>query len=160
MAAPAPFNKPAVRIGGVIVALCVAAAAALYAMHGGASTASLPPYEDPASESELRALVRDPAVVAVGKRLYVQNCTLCHGVHGQGVQGPNLRDDFWIGGSDMRSILGRIADGRPERGMAAWRNAFDRGQLRALAAFVASLAGSEDGTGKAPEGTRQPITWR
>ena len=60
----------------------------------------------------------------------------------------------------MTSILTCIADGRPSRGMLAWRNSMSRLQLRALAAFVASLAGSEDGSGKHPEGTRQPITWK
>jgi cytochrome c oxidase cbb3-type subunit 3 len=140
----------ALGIVGVVVALWAHAAPA----------APLRPYQDPIGEDELRALARDPAVIAAGKRLYSQNCTLCHGVRGEGLRGPNLRDDWWIGGSDMRSIVGRIAEGRPERGMAAWKDAFGRDQLHALAAFVASLAGTEDGTGKPPEGTRQPITWR
>jgi mono/diheme cytochrome c family protein len=142
----------------VAVLLVVGALAAFWP----ASTPAvpLPPYVDGASEQALRQLVHDPAVVQFGRRLYADNCTLCHGVHGEGLVGPNLRDDFWIGGSDMLSIIGCIADGRPNRGMLAWRASMSRDQLRALAAFVASLSGTDDGTGKRPEGTRQPITWR
>jgi cytochrome c oxidase cbb3-type subunit 3 len=120
----------------------------------------LPPYVDGASEQELRQLVHDPAVVQAGHRLFLDNCTLCHGVHGEGLVGPNLRDDYWLGGSDMLSIIACIADGRPSRGMLAWRTSMSPDKIRALAAFVASLSGTEDGTGKHAEGTRQPITWR
>ena len=121
---------------------------------------ALPPYVDTHSETSLRDNVHRPAIVAQGRGLFVEHCTLCHGIHGEGAIGPNLRDDYWIGGNDMHSIVTRIADGVPLKGMVGWRSALDRTQLEALAAYVASLAGSEDGTGKAPEGTRQPITWR
>lgn len=119
-----------------------------------------PPYRDGASEEELRALLRDPAVVQRGRRAFAANCTLCHGVHGEGAQGPNLRDDYWLGGSDMQDIIGCIADGRAARGMPSWRASLTRDELRGLAAFVASLAGSEDGRGKKPEGVRRPLGWR
>ncbi len=122
-------------------------------------TPTAPPYHEALSEAALRQRLRDPALVDQGKQLFVQNCTLCHGVQGQGLTGPNLRDDFWINGSDARHIVESIANGNPAKGMAPWHVAFGPEKLHALAAYLVSLRGTEDGHGKAAEGTRQPIEW-
>jgi cytochrome c oxidase cbb3-type subunit 3 len=153
---------PALPPGAWWLIALLALTAVLALVHGApaTATATAAPYRDGASEEELRALVRDPAVVQLGRREFAANCTLCHGVHGEGAQGPNLRDDFWIGGSDMTDIISCIADGRARRGMPSWRASLGRDQLRGLAAFIASLAGSEDGHGKKPEGVRRPLSWR
>ena len=153
---------PSLPPGSWWLAGLLALAAVLALVHGAPAPGppALPPYHDGASEEELRALVRDPAVVQLGRRVFAANCTLCHGVHGEGAQGPNLRDDYWIGGSDMLDLIACIADGRAARGMPSWRASLARDQLRGLAAFIVSLAGSEDGSGKRPEGVRRPISWR
>jgi mono/diheme cytochrome c family protein len=112
------------------------------------------------SEADLRKLVHDPAVVEQGRALW-SNCVVCHGARGEGAQGPNLRDDFWLHGSDMRDLVRDIADGAPMArpvAMPSWRLAgLTPAQIRALAAYVASLHGSDDGKGKMPEGAEQPI---
>jgi mono/diheme cytochrome c family protein len=118
-----------------------------------------PPYHEALAEDALRVRLHDAALVEQGKKLFLQNCTLCHGVQGQGVTGPNLRDEHWINGSDAQRIVESIANGNPAKGMAPWRQAFAAEKLHALAAYVASLRGSEDGSGKAAEGTKQPIGW-
>jgi mono/diheme cytochrome c family protein len=120
----------------------------------------LPTYHDATGEEVLRATARDPAVIARGQALFRQNCTLCHGTAGQGVTGPNLRDEFWLRGADQTTIVESIANGNPARGMAPWQRAFPPADLHALAAFIASLQGTEDGSGKAAEGARQPMMWR
>jgi len=156
------LRLPALPPGSWWLAALLATVALLALVHGAPPPGppAAPPYRDGASEEELRALLRDPAAVQLGRRVFAANCTLCHGVHGEGAQGPNLRDDFWIGGSDMTDIIACIADGRAARGMPSWRASLGRDQLRGLAAFIASLAGSEDGHGKKPEGVRRPISWR
>jgi mono/diheme cytochrome c family protein len=117
-----------------------------------------PPEPEP-SEAELRALISIPGVVADGRSLYAQYCGACHGRIGEGAQGPNLRDDFWIKGSDMAQIARSIADGNLARGMVAWKGYLKRAQIHALAAYIASLHGSEDGSGKTAEGGRAPIAY-
>ena len=156
------LRLPALPPGTWWLAALLLTTAVLALAHGPPSPAAPAPapYLDGASEEELRALVRDPAVVQLGRRVFAANCTLCHGVHGEGAQGPNLRDDYWIGGNDMRDLIACIADGRAGRGMPSWRASLARDQLRGLAAFIVSLAGSEDGRGKKPEGVRRPISWR
>lgn len=119
-----------------------------------------PLYREATSEEELRAGARDPAVIARGRSLFLRNCTLCHGTAGQGLTGPNLRDEHWLKGSDLQRISESIANGNPARGMAAWSAVLPPADLHALAAFIASLQGSEDGSGKTPEGVPQPMSWR
>lgn len=119
-----------------------------------------PSYHETTSEADLRMLARDPAVIAQGRALFLRNCTLCHGTAGQGLTGPNLRDEHWLKGSDLQRISESIANGNPAKGMAAWSAALPPADLHALVAFLASLQGSEDGTGKVSEGTHQPMTWR
>jgi cytochrome c oxidase cbb3-type subunit III len=117
-------------------------------------------YRETLSENALRALTTDNARQEQGRQLFLRNCTLCHGIYGQGLVGPNLRDDYWLHGSDMQRIVESIANGNPQKGMAPWKPVLSVPELHALAVYVASLQGSDDGRGKAAEGTKQPITWR
>jgi cytochrome c553 len=117
-------------------------------------------YHEISDESALRTLAGDASIVARGRALFTRNCTLCHGTAGQGSVGPNLRDEYWLKGSDLMRICESIANGNPAKGMAAWSAVMKPDDLHALAAFIASLQGTEDGTGKPPEGTPQPMTWR
>lgn len=118
------------------------------------------PYRETIAEDDLRRLALDPVVIARGRVLFLRNCTLCHGTAGQGLTGPNLRDDHWLKGSDLQRISESIANGNPAKGMAAWSTVLKPDDLHALAAFIASLHGSEDGRGKGAEGAHQPMTWR
>ncbi len=109
-------------------------------------------------EAELRQLAHDPAVVARGRALW-GNCIGCHGPAGEGTQGPNLRDDYWLHGSDMRDLCRAIAEGNAAKAMPVWKNFMPVEDIHALAAYVASMHGSGNGAGKAAEGVRQPITY-
>lgn len=152
------MRLPQVLAGLAAAAALIAACLGVVAALAG-STPSAPPYHESLPEDALRLRLREPALVAEGRRLYTQNCTLCHGVQGQGLTGPNLRDDHWLHGNDARQLVESIANGSPAKGMAPWGRVFAPEKLHALAAFVASLKGSEDGSGKAAEGAKQPIGW-
>jgi mono/diheme cytochrome c family protein len=121
------------------------------------------PPEPELDEPALRALAHDPAVLERGRTLWRDRCVVCHGPAGEGSQGPNLRDDFWLHGSDMTDLVRQIADGAPFArpvAMPSWRAAgLKTAEIRALAAYVASLHGSETGKGKAPEGKESPIAY-
>ena len=98
----------------------------------------------PASEAELQILARDPAVVALGKRLYETGkgyCTTCHGFTGGGTQqGVTLNDATFIHGSGYADIVRVIHDGVPGTGMQSWKAAFTRDELHAVALYVRSLS--------------------
>ncbi len=126
---------------GLVVILCAGAAVvglALALLMAAAPRAPPPPE---LSEAVLRTLAHDPELIARGKALW-GNCVGCHGVWGQGVKGPNLRDDWWLHGSNMRDICRSIRDGYPLKGMPSWGAAgITPDDLHALAAYVVSLHG-------------------
>ncbi len=49
----------------------------------------------------------------IGRRLFANNCAMCHGSDGRGAPGfPNLTDNDWLYGSDYEQILTSINKGR------------------------------------------------
>jgi mono/diheme cytochrome c family protein len=142
-------------------ALALVAALLAWSLGGGsrvsASAVALPPV--PGDEPGLRAYAGDPATIAAGRRVYDGLCWNCHGRLGEGGIGPNLRDDWWIGGNDMLDLVAVIRHGRPGTAMQAMGKYYDERQIAAVAAFVASLRGTTGGNGKSPEGQLRPIAW-
>lgn len=58
-------------------------------------------------------LVADPKAMAIGERLFMNNCAQCHGSDARGSKGfPNLTDKDWLGGSTPDVIKNTILKGR------------------------------------------------
>ena len=57
---------------------------------------------------------------AQGAPIYLLNCSPCHGVAGQGISAPALRNSQFIQTGDEQAILATIANGRPGTNMPAW----------------------------------------
>ena len=82
---------------------------------------STPTQKPAVSESELVALLQDPAALAEGVEIFGELCALCHGDSGEGMIGPNLIDNYWLHGKGKISdIAVSIRSGIPDNGMAAW----------------------------------------
>ena len=88
-------------------------------------------------------LARNPQAMAVGERLFANNCAACHGSDAHGSKGfPNLTDKDWLWGGTPERIKETITEGR--QGMmppmaAAVGSADD---VRNVANYVLSLSGS------------------
>ena len=101
-------------------------------------------------------LSRDPAAMAIGQRLFLQNCATCHGSDARGSKGfPNLTDDDWLYGGTPEKIeetitLGRIGAMPPMA--AAVGNATD---VHNVANYVLSLSGSPHNAIAAAEGKKK-----
>jgi len=83
--------------------------------------------------------------LAAGKKLYADNCALCHGPEGKGNRefgAPNLTDGIWLFGSDEATIIEVIANSRSGV-MPAWNERLDPVTIKALAYYVHSLGGGE-----------------
>ena len=58
-------------------------------------------------------LAKDPKAMAIGERLFMNNCAQCHGSDARGSKGfPNLTDKDWLGGSTPEDIKNVILKGR------------------------------------------------
>lgn len=66
--------------------------------------------------TEYRAIediAKDPEAVKVGQRLFIQNCSQCHGSDARGAKGfPNLSDKDWLYGGTPAEIKATIMHGR------------------------------------------------
>ena len=65
-------------------------------------------------------LARDPHAVALGRSIFSNNCSTCHGSTAQGAIGyPNLTDSIWHWGGTPDRVLQTVLDGR-EGVMPSW----------------------------------------
>jgi cytochrome c oxidase cbb3-type subunit 3 len=85
----------------------------------------------------------DPAAMAIGQRLFLNNCAQCHGSDGRGSKGfPNLTDSDWLHGGAPEKISETIHKGRvgvmPPMGAAVGTP----DDVKNLANYVLSLSGS------------------
>jgi cytochrome c oxidase cbb3-type subunit 3 len=62
---------------------------------------------------EVEVLAKNPEAVAIGQKLFLNNCAQCHASDGAGSRGfPNLTDRDWLWGGDAKTIKATIAEGR------------------------------------------------
>lgn len=65
------------------------------------------------TKMEVPAVAGDPKAMAIGERLFMNNCSQCHGSDARGSRGfPNLSDGDWLGGGEPATIKETIANGR------------------------------------------------
>ena len=92
-------------------------------------------------------LSQDPQAIKIGQRLFLQNCSVCHGSQARGAPGyPNLTDNDWIYGGSPDKILLTLHHGRVG-GMPAWKAQIGEDGVRAASEYVLSLSpgkGSKD----------------
>lgn len=98
-------------------------------------------------------LAGDPAAMAIGDRLFMNNCAQCHGSDARGSKGfPNLTDSDWLHGGTAENIHQTIQEGRvgimPPMAAAVGSSE----DVRNLAHYVLSLSGSPHDSLKASLG--------
>ena len=58
-------------------------------------------------------IAKDPQAMAIGERLFMNNCSQCHGSDARGSKGfPNLTDGDWLYGGAPEKILETLTAGR------------------------------------------------
>lgn len=88
---------------------------------------------------------RPDSDLVAGKKLFADNCAVCHGADGKGnkeLGAPNLTDGIWLFGSDEAAIIEVITNSRGGV-MPAWSGRLDPMTIKALAFYVHSLGGGE-----------------
>ena len=90
------------------------------------------------------------ADITEGKRIFQISCIACHNEGGGGNVGPNLTDDYWMHGGDIKSVFKTIKYGF--NAMPTWQNSYSNKQIAQLASYVKSLHGTNPANAKAPQG--------
>jgi cytochrome c oxidase cbb3-type subunit 3 len=91
--------------------------------------------------TDVVALSKAPAALAVGEKLFLNNCAQCHASDGGGSRGfPNLTDRDWLWGGDAGAIRTTIAEGRTGT-MPPFGGALGEQGVKDVAHYVLSLSG-------------------
>jgi len=96
------------------------------------------------------SLLKDPGDIEEGKTFFAKSCVACHNEGGAGNVGPNLTDDYWLHGGDIKSIFKTIRYGI--NAMPQWQNSYSNKQIAELASYVKTLKGTKPANAKAPQG--------
>ena len=94
----------------------------------------------------------DPAALADGKSTYTSICSSCHRMDGGGDIGPNLTDDYWKHGGDIRSVYVVVSKGVTGTNMIAWGSSLSPEKIRNVSSYLLSLRGTNPPNAKKPEG--------
>ncbi len=96
----------------------------------------------------------DAASIGKGKVVFTNNnCGSCHRNDGGGnAIGPNLTDDYWIHGGDVKQVFLTIKNGVVEKGMPAWGKSMSPQDVKDVTFYVMSLLGTNPADAKGPQG--------
>jgi len=99
------------------------------------------PIYDKYAKQDIVALAKDPNALAIGQKVFLNNCAQCHASDGGGARGfPNLTDDDWLYGGDPKTIEQTITGGR-NGVMPAWGPILGSEAVKDVASYVISLSG-------------------
>lgn len=88
-------------------------------------------------------LTKDTKAMAIGERLFMNNCSQCHGSDAKGSKGyPNLTDSDWLYGGAPESIKVSISNGRQGMMPPMAQAVGTPKEISEVAHYVLSLSGS------------------
>lgn len=107
------------------------------------------------AKQDLAALAQDSEALKTGQRLYLNNCSVCHGSDAGGARGfPNLTDAAWLYGAQPQQIKQSILNGRRGVMPAFGQSLGDQG-VKDVTAYMLSLSGREAREGDPEKGKQQ-----
>jgi cytochrome c oxidase cbb3-type subunit 3 len=100
-------------------------------------------------------LSRDPAALSIGRNLFANECSLCHGSDARGAASfPNLTDADWLWGGQPERVIQTINEGRVAA-MPGWGPALGSKGVEDMLAYVLSLSGRSVAVGDVAAGGKQ-----
>jgi len=97
-------------------------------------------------------LTNDTEVLASGAKIFSRQCVACHKADAGGLIGPNLTDDYWLHGGDIKSVYRTISEGVPGTTMIAWKASISAEDMAALSNYIKSIRGTNPPGAMAPQG--------
>ena len=99
------------------------------------------PLFDKFAAQDVETLAKNPEALAIGQKLFLNNCAQCHASDGGGSRGfPNLTDVDWLWGGTPEAIKTSIAEGRLGV-MPPWAPVLGEQGVKDVANYVRSLSG-------------------
>ena len=93
-----------------------------------------------------------PTDISSGEKIYLKKCATCHGKEGEGIAGPNLTDNYWIHGGDIKSIFKTVKYGVQGKAMQSWSKELNPVEMQQVSSYIQSIKGKSIGKGRDPEG--------
>jgi len=88
-------------------------------------------------------LMSDAQAMGTGRRLFGQNCAMCHGSDARGAFGfPNLTDGEWQWGGGHETVLATITSGR-QAAMPPWAQVLGEDGVTEVTEYVMQISGHE-----------------
>ncbi len=95
----------------------------------------------------------DAQAMAIGERLFMNNCAQCHGSDARGQKGiPNLTDNDWLHGGTPEKIIETITEGRIGNMPPIAAAVGTEDDVKNVANYVLSLSGSKHDAARAAKG--------
>jgi cytochrome c oxidase cbb3-type subunit 3 len=105
------------------------------------ANAQFGPLYEKFARQDAAQLAQSPEALAIGQKLFLNNCAQCHASDGAGSRGfPNLTDGDWLYGGDPASIKLSITEGR-NGVMPPFGPALGEQGTKDVAHYVMSLSG-------------------
>ena len=105
------------------------------------------------AQGDVVTLSQDPKAMASARRLFQNNCAICHGQQGKGAYGfPNLTDRDWLYGGEADNLVATLNNGR--RGMMPSFAQLGDDSIESLSHYVVSLSGRVHNKELAQEGAK------
>jgi cytochrome c oxidase cbb3-type subunit 3 len=95
-------------------------------------------------------LLTEASDLSAGKAIFSTNCIACHKENGGGDIGPNLTDNHWIYGPDVKNLFKTIKLGTAN-GMPEHASKLNPIQIQQVSSYVLSMPDVKSG-GKEPQG--------
>lgn len=107
------------------------------------------------SRMSAEEMSQDGEANGIGRRLFANNCAMCHGSDGRGAPGfPNLADGDWLHGGAYEQVLASIRQGRNGI-MPPLAAVLGNEGVRSVTAYVQSLSGQDVDASLAAAGKTQ-----
>jgi cytochrome c oxidase cbb3-type subunit 3 len=101
----------------------------------------------------IEAIAKDPQAAAIGNRLFMNNCSQCHGSDAMGSKGfPNLTDHDWLHGGLPQNIQETITKGRNGMMPPMAQAVGSEEDVKNVAQYVLSLSNSTHDSARAEQG--------
>ena len=99
-------------------------------------------------------LLTDASSIEAGREIFEGKgtCKSCHGADLGGGIGPNLTDDFWKHGCDIKDVFATIKYGVTEKGMISWKDQLTGLEMQQVSSYILSKQGTNVAGGTEPYG--------